>query len=86
MTIKPHTLPVALCLMLFAGAASCAGNDIEINGAAAAAAATLEDQATTMEAAIEQECQKVAQPARPLCREQRARAVQRLRERAASLR
>jgi hypothetical protein len=84
MTIKPHTLPVALCLMLFAGAASCAGNDIEINGAAAAA--TLEDQATTMEAAIEQECRKVAQPARPLCREQRARAVQRLRERAASLR
>lgn len=84
MTIKPQTLAVALCLVLFAGAANCASNDIETNGAAAAA--TLENQASAMEAAIEQECQKVAQPGRPLCREQRARAVQRLRERAASVR
>lgn len=84
MTIKPQTLPVALCMVLFAGAASCASHDIAANSAAAAV--TLENQATAMEATIEQECQKVAQPARPLCRQQRARAVQRLRERAASAR
>lgn len=51
----------------------------------AAQAAALETEAATMEADIDKACQKVAREARPLCREQRARAVQRLRDRAARL-
>ena len=48
-----------------------------------AAAAALENQAATLESRIDKECQKVARQARPLCRQQHAQAVQRLRTQAA---
>ena len=48
-----------------------------------AAAAALENQAATLEGNIDRECQKVALQARPLCRQQHAQAVQRLRAQAA---
>lgn len=57
----------------------------EAQDSSAARAAALETEAAAMEADIDKECQKVAREARPLCREQRARAVQRLRSRAARL-
>ncbi|MBK6658958.1 MAG: hypothetical protein IPM80_18125 [Proteobacteria bacterium] len=48
-----------------------------------AEAAALENQAATLESAIEQECRKVAREARPQCHKQRAQAVARLRAQAA---
>lgn len=48
-----------------------------------AAAAALENQAATLESSIDKECQKVARQARPLCHQQHAQAVQRLRAQAA---
>lgn len=48
-----------------------------------AEAAALEDKAAAMESDIDKACQKVAPQARPLCREQYAQAVQRVRAQAA---
>lgn len=50
--------------------------------AAGAQAAALENQASALEATIDQACLKAAVPARPLCHKQMGLAVARLRERA----
>ncbi len=75
-----HTALVALLL------ASTSSSAAEVQDPPGAQAAALETQAAAMEADIDKECQKVARQARPLCREQRAHAVKRLRDRAARTR
>ncbi len=72
-----------LIVMLFATSGSWA---IEAQTTPGAQAAALANQAAAMEADLDKDCKKVAREARPLCREQRARAAQRLRSRAARLR
>ena len=79
MNKKPVWSHTALCALLLVSA-SCGAAEAQDSSAAQAAA--LETKAAAMEADIDKECQKVAREARPLCREQRARAVQRLRDRA----
>lgn len=78
-SVWSHTALFALLLV------SASYGAAEAQDSSAAQAAALETEAATMEADIEKECQKVAREARPLCREQRTRAVQRLRDRAARL-
>jgi hypothetical protein len=76
------TAVTALVLMMALGAsqACVAADDASTSGAQAAA---LQKQAASQEADIDKACQKVPPNARPLCREQQLRAVQRLRNQAA---
>lgn len=68
-----------LSVPLLASAPAFAGDDDQLVGAHAA---SLESQASELEAKVEKECLKATVAARPLCRKQLGQAVARLRDRA----